>query len=157
MPKTRSNGGGKAAGRGAGGDGGGKRAASKTPKTTKTARRKKCTGVVKVKTSGRWLARYKVGGNITSLGSYHCEDEAACAWDRMRLWSCKDDGEEEEEVEEELNFPLSDYSDDKVLQLGLCKTQWEMVQRLRQTGHLEQALKQAAKNEKRTMTPSPPR
>ena len=151
---TRSNGGGNAAGKGAGSGGGGKRGAAS--KTTKPPR-KKYTGVVKVKTSGSWLARYKVGGKITSLGSYHCEDEAACAWDRMRLWSCKDDGEEEAVVEEELNFPLSDYSDDKVLQLGLCKTQSEMVQRLRRTGHLEQALSRAAKNEQRTMTPSPPR
>jgi hypothetical protein len=129
---TRSNGGGNAAGRGAGSGGGGKRGAAS--KTTKPPR-KKYTGVVKVKTSGSWLARYKVGGKSTSLGSYYCEDEAACAWDRMRLWSCKDDGEEDAVVEEELNFPLSDYSDDKVLQLGLCKTQWEMFQRLRRTGH----------------------
>jgi hypothetical protein len=65
-----------------------------------------------VKSSSRWKAQCYIGGKKTFLGSFGSEEEAARAWGRARLWLCKADGKKEEEVEEQLNFPLSEYSDD---------------------------------------------
>jgi hypothetical protein len=133
---TRSKSGGKAAGRGAGSGGGCKRAASK--KTSP----KKYTGVCLDKSTGRWVAQHKIGGKQTYLGNFGSEEEAARAWDRMRLWSCKGDGTKK--VEGELNFPLSDYGDDEVTKLqGL--TQEEMIKKLRRTGQEDRVANQTSK------------
>jgi hypothetical protein len=83
------------------------------------------TGVTLYTRTGRWKAQCAIGGNQTSLGYFGSEEEAAHAWDRMRLWSCKADGKRKEEVQ--LNFPLSEYTDDEG-----C-TQEEMIQKLRRT------------------------
>jgi hypothetical protein len=64
------------------------------------------------KSTGRWKAKCRIDDKQTFLGAFDSEEEAARAWDRMRLWLCKADGKKEEEVEEQLNFPLSEYSDD---------------------------------------------
>jgi hypothetical protein len=69
-------------------------------------------------------------GKQASLGTFDNEEEAARARDRMRLWSCKAGGKKEEEVEEELNFPLSDYSDAEVTALQAL-TQEDIIQKLR--------------------------
>jgi hypothetical protein len=124
MLGTRADIGGKT-GRGAPGSGGegGKRAASKTS-------HKKYTGVWLVKSTGRWEAQCWIGGKQTSLGTFVSEKEAARAWDRMRLWSCKGDGKKKEEVQ--LNFPLSEYSDDEVTALQRF-TREEVIQKLRRT------------------------
>jgi hypothetical protein len=87
-------------------------------------------GVTLVRKSGRWLARFKIGGKQKFLGRFGSEEEAARAYDRMRLWLCKVDGNTKEEVT--LNFPLCEYSDDEVTALQGC-TQEEMIQKLRQT------------------------
>jgi hypothetical protein len=76
------------------------------------------TGVTPSEGSGRWRALCRIGGKKTSLGTFCSEEEAARAWDRMQLWSCKANGKKKEEVQ--LNFPLSDYSDDEVTALQGC-------------------------------------
>jgi hypothetical protein len=87
-------------------------------------------GVSLKKSTGRWQAMQSIGGKRLSLGYFGNEEEAARAWDRFKLWSCKAGGKKEEEVQ--LNFLLSDYSDDEVAALqGL--TQEEMIQNLRRT------------------------
>jgi hypothetical protein len=92
--------------------------------------------------TGRWLARCGIGGRRTSLGTFGSEEEAARAWERMMLWSCKADGKIKEEVQ--LNFPLFEYGDDEVTALqGL--TQEEMIHKLRQTGQEERVAKQSSK------------
>jgi hypothetical protein len=120
-----SNGGGKAAGRGAGSGEGCSREASQTSS-------KKYRGVRLDKRSGHWEARCKIGGKLTSLGHFAIEEEAARARDRMRLWSCKAGGKRKEEVEVQLNFPLSEYSDDEVA-APQGFTQDEMITKLRRT------------------------
>jgi hypothetical protein len=82
------------------------------------------------KRTGRWEARDTIGGKRTSLGLFGSEEEAARAWDRMRLWRCMADGKKTEEVEDELNFPLSDYSDAEVTALQGC-TQEGVINKLR--------------------------
>jgi hypothetical protein len=129
---ARGNSGGKA-GRGAGSGGGCKLAASKTSKYT---------GVVLKKSTGRWEARCKIGGKQMTLGYFGSEEEAARAYDRMRLWSCKADGKQKEDLK--LNFPLSEYSDDEVTALQGC-TQEEMVKKLRRAGQEERVATQSSK------------
>jgi hypothetical protein len=130
---TRGDSGGKA-GRGAGGGEGGTRAVSKTKKLRRTGHEERVanqsseyTGVRLDKRTGRWQAQCRIGGKKTYLGLFGSEEEAARVWDRMRLWSCKASGRKEEEVQ--LNFPLSEYSDDEVTALQGC-TQEEMIQSL---------------------------
>ena len=117
---TRGDSGGKAW-RGAGSGEGSTRAASKTSKYT---------GVTLRKDTGRWKARCTIGGKPTFLGAFGSEEEAARAWDRMQLWACKAHVKKKEEVE--LNFPLSDYSEDEVA-APQGFTQKEMLQKLRRT------------------------
>jgi hypothetical protein len=93
----------------------------------------KFTGVTLDKRTSRWRAKCKVGGKKTSLGNFDSEKEAARAWDRFKLWRCKADGKTKEDVEVELNFSFSDYSDDEVTALQEL-TQEEMIQKLRQAG-----------------------
>jgi hypothetical protein len=88
------------------------------------------TGVSLVKSTGRWKAQCQIGGKLTYMGSFGSEEEAARAWDRMRLWLCKAGGKKEED--EQLNFPLSDYSEDEVTALQGC-TQEQMIQKLQRT------------------------
>jgi hypothetical protein len=95
------------------------------------------TGVTLDTRTGRWLARCRIGGKQTSLGYFVSEEEAARAWDRMRLWSCKADGKRKEEVN--LNFPLSDYSDAEGF------TQEEIIQKLRRTRQEERVANQTSK------------
>ena len=130
---TRGGSGGKT-GRGAGGGGGCTREASKGAAS-------KYRGVSLKKSTGRWRAECRIGGKKTFLGNFHSEEDAARAWDRFKLWRCKADGKTKEEVEEELNFPLSEYSDAEVTALQRC-TQEELIQELRQKA--EQARSEAA-------------
>jgi hypothetical protein len=123
---TRGKSDAKAAGRGAGSSGGGGKGAA-----SKKTSRKKYRGGSLDKRSGRWLARCWIGGKLTFLGTFGSEEEAARAWDRMRLWSCKADGKMKEEVKK-LNFPLSEYTDDEVTALQSL-TQDEMVKNLQGT------------------------
>jgi hypothetical protein len=104
------------------------RVANQTSKYTGVTQMKK-TGRWK---SGRWQAQCTIGAKKTYLATFDSEEEAARAWDRMRLWSCNAAGKEKEEVEVELNFSLSDYSDDEVSTLQSC-TQEEVIQKLRET------------------------
>ena len=93
------------------------------------------TGVSLVKSTGRWKAQCQIGGKLTYMGSFGSEEEAARAWDRMSVWSCKGDGEKKEEVK--LNFPLSEYSDDEVTALEEL-TREEMIQKSRRAGKTEE-------------------
>jgi hypothetical protein len=47
----------------------------------------KFTGVTRVKSTGRWRAEFRCGGDgkATFLGSYGTQEEAACAYDRMMV------------------------------------------------------------------------
>jgi hypothetical protein len=101
-------------------------------------------GVRLQKRTGRWEARCRIGCKQTSLGAFGSEEEAARAWDRMRFWLCKADGKKNEEVEEELNFPLADYSDDELAALQSC-TQEEMLKKLRRAGQEERVASQTSK------------
>jgi hypothetical protein len=100
------------------------------------------TGVTLVKSTGRWKARCCVDGKETSLGHFGSEEEAARARDRMQLWSCKASGKKKEEVQ--LNFPLSEYSDDEVAALQGC-TKEEIIEKLRRTGQEERIGSQSSK------------
>jgi hypothetical protein len=92
MGREASKRGGKAEGRGAGGGKGRTREAS-----SKTSR-KIYRGVTLQKGRGRWKAQCTIGGKNSYLGYFGSEEEAARAWDRMRLWSCKAHGKKKEEV-----------------------------------------------------------
>jgi hypothetical protein len=88
------------------------------------------------KSTGRWKAECRISGKPTSLGAFNSEEEAARAWDRIKLWSCKAYGKKKEKVK--LNFSLSEYSDDEVTALqGL--TQEEICQKPRRTEAEESA------------------
>jgi hypothetical protein len=87
--------------------------------------------VTLVKSTGRWEAQCTIGGKQAYLGCFGSEEEAARAWDRMQLWSCKAAGKKKEEVKK-LNFPLSEYSDAEVTALQGC-TQEEIIKKLRRT------------------------
>jgi hypothetical protein len=96
-------------------------------KEERAAKSSEYTGVTLEKRTGRWRAHCKIRGKLTSLGTFGSEEEAARAYDRMRLWRCKADGNTKEEVK--LNFPLSEYSDNEVTALhGL--TREEMLEKL---------------------------
>jgi hypothetical protein len=97
-----------------------------------------------VKGSSRWEARCTIGGKKTSLGTFDSEEEAARAWDRFKLCSCKGDRKKKEEVEKLLNFSLSKYSDDELSELqGM--TQAEVLTKLRRAGQEERAANQKSK------------
>jgi hypothetical protein len=49
-------------------------------------------GVTLKKSTGRWKAECQIGGKKTYLGIFGGEEEAARAWDRIRLWLCKSGG-----------------------------------------------------------------
>jgi hypothetical protein len=109
-------------------------------KTSRTKHR----GVSLNKRRGRWKAECRIGGRNTSLGTFGSEEEAARPWERMRLWKCKADGKKEEDVEEQLNFHLAEYSDDEVSELqGL--TREAIIQKLRRTGSEERVVSQSSK------------
>jgi hypothetical protein len=131
---TRGVSGGGKAGRGAGSGEGSRRAGASNTSS------KKYTGVT-LKSNGRWRAQCRIGGKQTSLGYFGNEEEAARAWDRTRLWSCKAGRRAKKEVEK-LNFPLSEYSDDEVTALQGC-TQEEIIKKLQRTE--ERAANQASK------------
>jgi hypothetical protein len=138
-PVGTRKGGGEAARRGEGtGEGSQRQTSSKTS-------RKKFTGVKLDKRRSRWEARCKIGGKTTSLGIFASEEEAARAWDRMKLWSCKAGEKKKENLTLNfLNFPLTEYSDDEVTTLqGL--TREEVIQKLRQTGQEERVASQSSK------------
>jgi hypothetical protein len=107
-------------------------------------------GVTLEKRTGRWAAQCKIGGKVTSLGTFIIEEEAARAYDRMRLWSCKAGGKKKEEVH--LNFPLSDYDDELAALQRL--PQEEVIQKLRRAAEQSRS-EHRAKAVERPASPGP--
>jgi hypothetical protein len=104
------------------------------------------------KGKGRWQVQCQIGGKQTKLGSFGSEGEAARAWDRIRLWSCKASGKKKEEVH--LNFHLSDYTDDEVAALQELR-QEEVIQKLRRAAKQTSRVECGAKAVERPASPRP--